>query len=466
MKEKYNSLFKNIGLFTIGSFGSRLVSFFMVPLYTAILSTTDYGTVDLIYSTISMLTPILLLSIQDATLRFGMDAEYQKEDVISTTFHVIFIGSVILAGGIWASHIFRWTSLGCPYYLFFFFTFVIGAMNNCLSLYLKAKNKASVIAVSGILCTFFTCLSNILCLVVFRLGIDGYMISNAAGLGAQFLYQFLMGKVYKDIHIRNYNDLSKPMIKYSTPLIANSIAWWVNNASDRYILSWISGVAANGIYSVSYKIPTILTTFQSIFYNAWSISAISEFDKEDTDGFIGNNYSLYSFISIGVCSCILLVNIPLAKLLYLGDYFQAWKCVPFLLVGTVFNGISQFEGSLFAAVKKTKQVSLTTVIGAGINTLFNLVTIPVIGAVGAAWSTMLGYGVMWALRTFFLREFICMNVPWKKHIAAVLCVVVQAILATANVLQPAQWILALIVMLLHGKELGLTFKKFCGKENR
>jgi len=453
MKKKYNLLVKNIGLFTIGSFGSKLVSFFMVPLYTAILRTSDYGTVDLIYSTISMLTPILLLSIQDATLRFGMDPQYQKEDVISTTFGVIFKGSLILLLGLVLTRVFGMVSLSNTYYFFFFFTFVIGAMNNCLSLYLKAKNEASIIAVSGILCTVFTCLGNFLLLVVFKLGIDGYMLANAIGLGVQFLYQFLVGKTYKDIHFRNYNNISKPMIKYSTPLISNSIAWWVNNASDRYILTWISGVAVNGIYSISYKIPTILTMFQSIFYNAWSISAISEFDKEDLDGFIGHNYRLYSFVSIGVCSVLLLFNIPLAGLLYSGEYFQAWKCVPFLLVGTVFNGISQFEGALFAAVKKTKKVSITTVTGAVMNTILNLVMIPYFGAVGAAFSTMLGYLVMWVLRTIFVREFICMKVDWAKHGLAIGCLIVQAVLTTCNVFLPVQVLLVAVILLLHSNEM-------------
>lgn len=78
LKSKYNSLVKNIGLFTIGSFGSKIVSFLMVPLYTAVLSTSDYGTVDLVSSTAQLLMPILILSIQDATLRFSMDSKYKK----------------------------------------------------------------------------------------------------------------------------------------------------------------------------------------------------------------------------------------------------------------------------------------------------------------------------------------------------------------------------------------------------
>lgn len=59
-------------------------------------------------------------------------------------------------------------------------------------------------------------------------------------------------------------------------------------------MTFFCGTAINGIYAVSYKIPTILSTIQTIFYNAWSISAITEFDKDDRDGFIGNIYTIYS----------------------------------------------------------------------------------------------------------------------------------------------------------------------------
>lgn len=80
-----------------------------------------------------------------------------------------------------------------------------------------------------------------------------------------------------------------------------------------------------------------------------------------------------SFVSLIVCSGLLIINQKLAAFLYKGDYFVAWKSVPFLLFGTVFSGISQFEGSLFAAMKKTKDVAKTTIVGAGVNTLCNFI---------------------------------------------------------------------------------------------
>lgn len=430
MDKKNKSLIKNIGLFTIGSFGSKILSFLLVPLYTAVLSTSEYGTMDLITSTASLLTPILLLSIFDATLRFGMDPEYKKEDVLSTSINIAIKGSLILVIGVIVVSITHIINISEIYLTFLCVYFMAGALSNILNLYLRAKNQASVIAVSGILCTLVTCISNIVLLLVFKWGIIGYMISNTIGVLIQDLYQLYVGKVYKDIKLIRYNDLSRPMIKYSFPLIANSISWWVNNASDRYILTFLRGVAANGIYSVSYKIPTILSMFQGIFYNAWSISAISEFDENDSDGFIGNNYSAYSFISLLVCSGLLMINIPLAEFLYKGDYFVAWKCVPFLLMGTVFCGISQFEGSLFAATRNTKSVAKTTVIGAVINTVCNIVFIYLIGAIGAALATLLGYLTTWFLRTKYLQSFVKMKVNWLSHFVSIIIVITQSVLAT------------------------------------
>lgn len=451
MKQKNKSLLKNLGIFTIGSFGSNILSFLMVPMYTAVLNTAEYGSVDLVTSTAALLTPILLLSIQDATLRFGMDPVYRKEDVLSTSINIVFKGAVLLLVGLFFVCILNLVNISKIYLAFLFVFFVLGALNNILNLYLKAKNKASVIAVGGILCTLITCSSNILLLLVFKFGIIGYMISNTIGIFIQVVYQLVVGHAYKDIHIRNYTNLSKPMIKYSSPLIANSISWWINSASDRYILTWLRGVSANGIYTISYKIPTILSLFQNIFFNAWSISAIAEFDENDTDGFIGTNYSIYSVISLLVCSGLLIINIPLAKFLYRGEYFVAWQCVPFLLLGTVFCGISQFEGSLFAATRNTKQVAKTTLIGAIVNTICNFVFIYFGGAIGAALSTSLGYAVTWALRTKYLQSFIKMKVNWLNHFISLFLVAIQAIIATLNISVIIQMVIFLTIFVLNRK---------------
>lgn len=457
--KKYKDLSKNTILFTISNFGSKLISFFLVPLYTYVLSTGDYGTADLMTTTAQLLIPFLSLNIQDAVLRFALNKDYSKSEIISVACRIIGISSVLLASVLLVLDASGILSLDGKYILFLYLSYMLGTLTNSLNAYLKATDHVRTMVIAGITNTFLTCILNIVLLLVVKIGIYGYLISNICGSLLAVLIMLFAGEAIKDAHLLKINkNLQKEMIAYSSPLIVNSIAWWINSASDRYILSYFAGTAANGIYSVSYKIPTILSTVQSIFYSAWSISAITEFDKNDTDGFMGNIYTLYSCASIMGCSCIMLLNISLSKFLYAKEFFVAWQYVPALLVGTVFNGIALFDGCIFTAVKKTKEVSYTTIIGATVNTGLNFALIPFLGALGAALATMIGYFVTWLIRTIQLRGIVKMKVNWGNNILSLSIIGIQGVLAWSHQNPIWQIPCVILIVLFQGKYLGRVVK--------
>ena len=427
---KIKDLSKNTIVFTIGSFGAKIISFLLVPLYTYVLSTSEYGTLDIVTTTVQLLIPVLTLNVQDAVLRFALDNEYKKEDVIRVSLRInvisaCFLGVILMAGNF--IHALPIT----PNYLFFLYvSYVAGAINNSLTMYLKAKNKVVNLTIWGLINTLITCVFNLVLLLVLKLGVNGYMISYASGTIIADIGMIATAGVLTDIKESRPNPaLRKAMLAYGIPLVLNSIAWWINNASDRYILTYFCGTSVNGIYSVSYKIPSILAILQTIFYNAWSVSAITEYDKNDTDGFMGNVYTAYGSMSIIGCSAIMLFNIAIARVLYSKDFFQAWEFVPFLLVGTAFNGLGHSHGSIFSARKLTKEISLTTLVGAAINTILNFILIPQLGALGAAIATMIGYFAVWVIRTIRLRNIIKMKVKWDKHIICIIVLIVQCLTA-------------------------------------
>ena len=76
MDNRYKYLIKNTGVLTISNFSSKILTFLMVPLYTNVLTTAEYGTYDLSISTVSLLTPILSLNVVDGVMRYSMDARY------------------------------------------------------------------------------------------------------------------------------------------------------------------------------------------------------------------------------------------------------------------------------------------------------------------------------------------------------------------------------------------------------
>lgn len=444
-KRKYRDLSKNTILFTINSFGSKLISFLLVPLYTYVLSTNVYGTADLITSTVQLLVPVLTLNIQDAVLRFSLDKEYDKRAVISVGIKHNFIGLILLLFGIIAVRGLRVLSLDNIYIYFLIMSFILNGLHNSFSMYLKANDKVYVLVISGIINTLITCVLNILLLVTFKNGITGYLIANVAGIFIAVCIMLICGGIYKEFRFKTEKKLSQAMIGYALPLVMNSVAWWINNASDKYILTFFCGIAVNGIFSVAYKIPTILSTIQGVFYNSWSVSAITEFDENDSDGFMGTMYTLYSCMSILGCSGIMLLNYPLARILYAKGFFEAWYYVPLLLLGATFNGIALFEGCMFTAVKKTKEVFRTTLIGAVVNTITNIVFIWLIGPLGAAIATMLGYFTVWLMRTIHLRGIVKMKVNWKTQILITIILFIQSVVALKQGMEAIQAICLVLI---------------------
>lgn len=447
-KGKYKELSKNTLLFTISSFGTKVISFLLVPLYTFVLSTEEYGTIDILNTTISLLLPLLTVNIQDAVLRFSLDKEYDPETIISNATRLISLSSLILTVCAILANVSGLITLGWQYVTFLIVSFILSAFQNSFSMYLRARDRVKTIVISGLLTTLLTSGLCVIFLLYFKIGVIGYLLAHAIAAFVGVFYCLIFGKIAREITDKTRGDVLKAMLTYSAPLIANSLAWWLNDASDRYILTFFCGAAINGVYAVAYKVPTILSTVQGIFYNAWSVSAIKEFDENDTDGFVGNIYALFSCVSIIGCSALLIMNPLIAKIMYhSADFYEAWRYAPILLVGAIFNGVSLFEGCLFTAVKRTKDVSKTTLIGAGVNTILNLILIPIIGAYGAAAATLIGYVVVWVVRSLTLRRIIRMKVCWTTQIIASVLIIAQGVLAAlgnTTVIQCAIFVLLII----------------------
>ena len=93
---RYKYLLKNIGLLTLSSFATKLLSFFLVPLYTNILTTTEYGTYDLFNTTIGVLLPILTLNIQEAVMRFSIDSKYDRKAIVTISTKYLLISNILV----------------------------------------------------------------------------------------------------------------------------------------------------------------------------------------------------------------------------------------------------------------------------------------------------------------------------------------------------------------------------------
>lgn len=425
---RYRYLFKNIGLLTLSSFATKLLSFFLVPLYTNILTTTEYGTYDLFNTTVGVLLPILTLNVQDAVMRFVIDSKSNRKAIVSVAMKILLIANIIVATGLIVNSIFDISMLVKEYAIFFFLMFLVQSLSGVITYYVRGIDKIADLSISSVLVSVFTISCNVIFLVIFHWGLIGYFLANIIGPLVQCLYLVICSDMIHDTDLRaNFSEEKKAMLDYCKPMIANSVAWWINNTSDRYVVIFFCGLAENGVYSVASKIPSILNIFQSIFSQAWTLSAVRDFDPEDKNGFFANTYRIYNCLMVLICSAIIVVDKLLARFLYAKDFYVAWRYVPWLTIAIVFGALSGYIGGFFSAVKNSKIFAQSTVVGAISNIVLNFIMTPFMGALGAAIATAVCYFVVWVIRYWHSKKFIKLKIRLRRDIITYSLLVVQSI---------------------------------------
>lgn len=418
-ENKYGYLAKNSMLFAISSFGSKLLVFFLIPLYTKILSTSDYGIADLVLTTSNLLAYIVTINISDAVLRFMLDKRADKDGIFRFGFVTIIKGCTFFSAVVFILYLFNIIEWPDYCYLFLVLYLSVNAFNTLFQNYLRGIDKIKQVAVSGVLTTLVTIISNIVFLIAFKFGIIGYLLSLVLGTFFSTIYCLTQCKGVRRLIIGELceDEIKGEMVKYSLPLIFNGIAWWVNGSLDKYFIVAINGVSVNGIYSVSSKIPTIFTTMTGIFSQAWSLSAVKEFGQEGGTTFFENIYKLYHALLLIICSILILINIPIAKLLFAKDFFVAWKYSSPLLLSVFFNSLASFVGSIFAVVKDNRMYAVSTVSAAVVNTAMNAILIPKYGALGAATATAMSFFVVFVIRFMASKKYIVWSTSAIKDIS-------------------------------------------------
>ena len=427
-KAKY--LVGNIGLFMIATFLPKTLTFFMVPLYTSCLSTIEYGTADMLTNTVSLLMPVLTLQIQDAVMRYALKEDYSKEEVLSVGVKITLIGGgllIILLVVLVNIHV---VTIDIYFLLFLCLNYFTGSLNNVLAYFCRGINKIKVITISSILNSLLTIGCNLLFLLVLHWGLYGYLIANSIGAAVRVLYIYFGAQLYKNFIWKNRsNVIVKDMIGFSIPMIFSALSWWINNASDKYILTIFKGVSIVGVYAVASKIPSILSAFGEVIAKSFSISAIKEFDSNDTDGFLGKSYGTISFCMVCICSLVMIFNNNLAKIMFAKEFYIAWKYVPLLLVSIMFNQLSLSCENILLGVGKTRIISKTALIGACINTFLNFILIPKFGAYGAASATAFGFFITWVIRYKKVVIYVKLKNNVRKEIISYLLIMIQMFLA-------------------------------------
>lgn len=430
MKKKYRDLLKDTFIFTLSNIGSKLILFFLVPLYTAYLSREEYGTADLVFTIAQLVLPVVTLVIYDAIVRFGLSKNENVENVLLVAVSITGVGAVV-------------TVLACPLLNLYpaismwkwqlALYVIINAFYSTNMNYLKVKNVNLWYAVISITHTALMAGLNVLWIAVFRLGVKGYLWASIVSLAVSLLMSIIIGKIPSALRKARFDrDLMRQMMGFSVPLILNNISWWVVHSSDKLMLEAMMGAAALGLYTAAAKIPAFINVIINIFSQAWGISSVKEYEGSNDTDFYSSVLRINIFICFGACVFLVALTKPFMKLYVSAEFYEAWRYVPVLLAAAAFASIAYYYGSMYGVLKRSKSNMATTLQAAVINIAVNYVGIKLVGIHGASIGTLVAYLVMAHVRLYDVGRFIPIRIDWGWYLPLCAIVLIQAAMVTLD----------------------------------
>lgn len=426
-----NELIRNTFIITIGKFATQILSFLLLPLYTGRLSSEEYGNYDFVIAVATFVMPLITLLLEESLFRFLIDAKNKQDEtkIISNVVAFCLSSSIIISGIVTVICVILKYKLGI-YISVFVFSSVLMALGNSI---VRGKGKISLFSSANFLLSLITILLNIILILLFNWGIEALIYSSVVSNILVSIFLFYKIKIFEYLKVDYFDKrLIASMLKYSLPLVPNTICWAVINLSDRLIIMFNLGASLNGIYSIANKFPNLINTFYSFFNIAWresSAKILKDKDKEKnyTSIYINTKKILMSI------TVLLIVFVPLAYNILIDEsYHNGLVYVPILAFSVFYSSMSAFYGGIFTAYKDTKILGTTSLVAAFINLIINILFINKIGLFAAAVSTLVSFFIIYLYRKNKVKKYIILREENKNYIIqyfmffiSIICFIIQ-----------------------------------------
>lgn len=452
---KGKELVKNTGILFIGKISTQFVSFLLLPLYTAKLSTEAYGTLDLYTTVANILIPILSLQLEQAVFRYLLTAEEDECKVLSsTTVYLILASFVMMIIYIPVTRIvsIEYAGLVLTYYIVYLFSTVIQQVP-------RGYGNYPLFTLVSFLSSTVSIVFSVLFICAFNKGIEGILTARIISGLFVIIFTAVCSGIINKIKLRYFSwSCLKSMARYSIPLVFNQLGSWVVNYSDRVIIIAILGVNMNGIYAVASKFFSLITSITNIYNIAWTESVTKALNDKDRNNYYNKIFSitidLFFLATMGVTCGIGI----LFKYFINENYDLAYYQIPILVFAALFSALSANVGSVYIAYKKTREISITTLLTAVINIIVHLALIKFVGLYAASISTLVAFAVMFFYRIYRLREIENLRINYKSLMKQI--PFISIILITYYIRNMMFQIIAFVILCIYGLYYFLYEKTF------
>lgn len=419
MSSGIKALLQGSAILAISNISLKAINFFLLPLYTTHLTSTQLGITDTVANLSSLVLTVLVLALDGAysTFFYDEDSEEYRKKIFSTVWITLAAGSLLCLVVMFFSPLISTTIFGTDEYaaVICISLFGVGMQLWALpyALDLRIRNKMTLFSVVTVTGAAVAVALNVLFVVVLNLGYYAMIISSALTATLQVLLYRILCK--KQASFKAYDiSLIKAMLKYSIPLMPATISFWVINLSCTYIMLRYSTVAEVGIYGIANRFATVLTTVTSavqVSYTAYAFQTLGTEGAENKFVRIVNAYFL--FVAL-ICFTVSIYGKEIVTLMTTPEYWRAYEFLPGIMFGQLAYTLSTFFGYGISFVKKSYYSTISSLVAALVSVTLNFALIPHLGGLGASISALGSYIVIAVFQYVFAeRLYPCGYEFWR-----------------------------------------------------
>lgn len=391
-------------LYFIATLFNKGIGFITVPIFSRILSTSDYGTVTTFNSWVSMISVVMSLALYMSIRASFIDySEKERPRYLSTILSfTCIIFAISMAGALAVSYFVPKSITMALVYLCFIQSFG-NALINDYGYYLMMKYQYKTRTALMILPSLASIILSIIA-ILFIVKENLYMgrivpTTVVYAITAVIILCVVFSKYRPNLNL-NY---LKYGLTLSLPLVLHSIALHILSQSDRVMITWLRDTSETGIYSLVYNlgmISTVITTSLDGIWVPWFTEKLRDGKRTDINTLVMDYVNLMTYAMVAL----ILAGPEILKIFADSRYWVGISIIPPIVLANYLIFMYTLYVNTEHFHKKTTSITKNTIIAAVINLVLNYIFIPKFGYVAAAYTTLFSYLMAFILHSRYAKK--------------------------------------------------------------
>ncbi len=407
-----STFLKDISLYSLEPLFFKLISFILIPVYTAYLLPSDFGALQFILTIGAFLRSFTQMGLNTAFWKF------RSKTKISAIFSIplivlitqFYIGIIVLSLGIIISFYFDFANVTLNFVLIYFLALLIKLITENYLLVCRANHNPKKYLIISISQSVFLFSLNIYFVKYLKLNFQGVIFA--------YLFSFLISSfiffifIKKDYVGRVSLKLSSKMIKFGYPIMISNFFVLILSISDRWFLKTFSSDYELGLYSYGYKFADLILAFLiQTFQTAWIPIAWKIYSLENGKDIFVKAQKIFFFLLPIISFFLLTFIIIIGKWSTINDsYLKGFQIIYLIAFSHVFYGFYSFSVMGIYFTDKTNKILRINLISAVINISLNIILIPSLGMLGSAVATFVSYILLYLMVRYYSNKFYPLNI--------------------------------------------------------